>query len=51
MFFRFLELGDRLTTTTNEMKRVVGGLDGQLGARLDLGRRGHLERTDLAPRS
>lgn len=31
MFFRFLELGDRLTTTTNEMKRVVGGLDGQLG--------------------
>lgn len=31
MFFRFLELGDRLTTTTNEMTRAVAGLDGQLG--------------------
>jgi outer membrane receptor protein involved in Fe transport len=30
MFFRFLEMGDRLTTTTNEMTRVVAGLDGQL---------------------
>ncbi len=31
IFFRFLELGDRFTTTTNEMSRVVAGLDGQLG--------------------
>lgn len=30
MFFRFLELGDRLTKTTNRMNRVVGGLEGQL---------------------
>jgi outer membrane receptor protein involved in Fe transport len=30
MFFRFLELGDRLTTTTSEMERVVGGLEGKL---------------------
>jgi len=32
MFFRFLELGDRLTTTTSEMTRLVAGLDGRLGA-------------------
>ena len=31
IFFRFLELGDRFTTTTSEMSRVVAGLDGQLG--------------------
>jgi iron complex outermembrane receptor protein len=31
MFFRFLELGDRITKTTNRMNRVVAGLDGQLG--------------------
>jgi outer membrane receptor protein involved in Fe transport len=31
MFFRFLELGDRLTKTTNEMERVVAGLDGKYG--------------------
>ena len=31
MFFRFLELGDRLTTTTNEMSRLVAGLEGKLG--------------------
>ena len=30
MFFRFLELGDRRTKTTNEMSRVVAGADGQL---------------------
>jgi iron complex outermembrane receptor protein len=30
MFFRFLELGDRLTTTRNKMERIVAGLDGQL---------------------
>jgi iron complex outermembrane receptor protein len=30
IFLRFLELGDRLTTTTNRMERVVAGLDGQL---------------------
>ncbi len=30
MFFRFLEIGDRLTTTTNRMERVVAGLEGQL---------------------
>lgn len=30
IFFRFLELGDRITTTTNKMERVVAGLDGQL---------------------
>ena len=31
MFFRFLELGDRLTTTRSRMERVVAGLDGKLG--------------------
>lgn len=31
MFFRFLELGDRLTKTTNEMERLVAGLDGKYG--------------------
>ncbi|MBI5689590.1 MAG: TonB-dependent receptor [Verrucomicrobia bacterium] len=31
MFFRFLEMGDRLTTTTNEMTRLVAGLEGRLG--------------------
>ncbi|WP_414663418.1 TonB-dependent receptor [Horticoccus sp. 23ND18S-11] len=30
MFFRFLEMGDRFTTTRNKMERVVAGLDGQL---------------------
>jgi iron complex outermembrane receptor protein len=30
MFFRFLELGDRLTTTRSKMERVVAGLDGKL---------------------
>jgi len=30
MFFRFLELGDRLTKTTNRMNRLVGGLEGKL---------------------
>jgi len=30
IFFRFLELGDRLTTTENKMERIVAGLDGQL---------------------
>ncbi len=31
MFFRFLELGDRLTKTTNEMERLVAGLEGKYG--------------------
>ncbi|MBL9199138.1 MAG: TonB-dependent receptor [Opitutaceae bacterium] len=30
MFFRFLEMGDRLTTTRSKMERVVGGLEGKL---------------------
>ncbi len=30
MFFRFLELGDRLTSTRNKMERLVGGLEGKL---------------------
>ncbi|MDP3069779.1 MAG: TonB-dependent receptor [Opitutaceae bacterium] len=30
MFFRFLELGDRLTTTRSKMERLVAGLDGKL---------------------
>ena len=30
MFFRFLELGDRLTMTRNKMERAVAGLDGKL---------------------
>ena len=30
MFFRFLELGERLTTTRNKMERLVGGLEGKL---------------------
>ncbi|MEO6244584.1 MAG: TonB-dependent receptor, partial [Opitutaceae bacterium] len=30
MFFRFLELGDRLTITRNKMNRLVAGLDGKL---------------------
>ncbi len=32
IFFRFLELGDRLTFTTNEMERVVGGLEGKINS-------------------
>lgn len=30
MFYRFTELGDRLTFTTNESHRVVGGLTGEV---------------------
>lgn len=30
MFFRFLELGDRLTSTRNRMERVVAGLEGKV---------------------
>ena len=30
MFFRFLEMGDRLTTTRNKMERLVAGFDGKL---------------------